>query len=105
LFGAIFTAALTANLARRLPADADVAAAASPAAIRALPAAVRTVYLDVFTAALHPVFLYAAAVAALGFALTWLLKELPLREVARTAPPDRRLPATPDEPSAPRRQS
>jgi EmrB/QacA subfamily drug resistance transporter len=95
LFGAIFTAALTANLAGRLPADADLAAATSPAAIRALPVAVRTVYLDVFTAALHPVFLYAAAVAALGFALTWLLKELPLREVA----------AMPDDPSAPRRRS
>jgi hypothetical protein len=37
------------------------------------------VYLDVFTAALHRVFLYAAAVAALGFVLTWFLRELPLQ--------------------------
>jgi EmrB/QacA subfamily drug resistance transporter len=83
LFGAIFTATLTANLAGRLPAGAALPAATAPDAIQALPAAVRTVYLEVFTAALHPVYLYAAAVAALGFALTWFLKELPLRTVAR----------------------
>jgi EmrB/QacA subfamily drug resistance transporter len=83
LFGAIFTATLTANLADRLPAGAALPAATAPDAIQALPAAVRTVYLEVFTAALHPVYLYAAAVAALGFALTWFLKELPLRTVAR----------------------
>jgi EmrB/QacA subfamily drug resistance transporter len=81
LFGAIFSAALTANLAARLPSVANLTAT-SPAAIQGLPDAVRSVYLEVFTAALHPVFLYATVVAALGFALTWLLKELPLREGA-----------------------
>lgn len=83
LFGAIFTATLTASLAARLPAGATLPAATAPAAIRALPASVRGVYLDVFTAALHPVFMYAAAMAALGFVLTWFLKELPLRGLAR----------------------
>jgi MFS family permease len=83
LFGAIFTATLTANLAGRLPAGAALPAATAPDAIQALPAAVRTIYLEVFTAALHPVYLYAAAVGAVGFALTWFLKELPLRTAAR----------------------
>ncbi len=83
LFGAIFTATLTANLAGRLPAGAALPAATASDAIQALPTAVRTVYLEAFTAALHPVFLYAAAVAALGFALTWFLKEVPLRTAAR----------------------
>jgi hypothetical protein len=83
LFGAIFTATLTASLAARLPAGATLPAATAPAAIRSLPASVRGVYLDVFTAALHPVFMYAAAMAALGFMLTWFLKELPLRGLAR----------------------
>ncbi len=83
LFGAIFTATLTTNLAGRLPAGAALPAATAPEAIQALPAAVRTVYLEVFTAALHPVYLYAAAVGAVGFALTWFLKELPLRTAAR----------------------
>ena len=82
LFGAIFNATLTANLAARLPSAAKLAAATSPAAIQALPDAVRSVYLDVFTAALHPVFLDATGVAALSFALTWLLKEIPLRDAA-----------------------
>jgi EmrB/QacA subfamily drug resistance transporter len=79
LFGAIFTATLTTKLARQLPAGTALPAATAPDAIRALPAAVRMVYLDVFTAALHRVFLYAAAVAALGFVLTWFLRELPLQ--------------------------
>jgi len=83
LFGAIFTATLTANLAGRLPAGATLPAATAPHAIQALPTAVRAVYLNVFTAALHSVFLYAAAMAALGFALTWFLEEQPLRGLAR----------------------
>jgi hypothetical protein len=82
LFGAIFSAVLTANLAARLPAAANLAAATSPASIQALPGPVRSVYLEVFTGALHPVFLYATGIAALSFVLTWLLKELPLREAA-----------------------
>jgi DNA-binding MarR family transcriptional regulator len=48
-----------------------------------LPAAVRTAYLGAFTAALHPVFRSAAGVAALGFLLTWFLKEVPLRGSVR----------------------
>jgi len=88
LFGAIFNATLTANLAARLPSAANLAAT-SPAAIQALPDDVRNVYLDVFTAALHPVFLYATGVAAFSFALTWLLKEIPLRDAPSmpAAPP------------------
>jgi EmrB/QacA subfamily drug resistance transporter len=83
LFGAIFSAALTSGLAGRLPAGDSLPAATAPDAIKALPIAVRTVYLDVFTAALHPVFLYAAVVAALAFGLSWFLQEVPLRGAAR----------------------
>jgi hypothetical protein len=83
LFGAVFTASLTANLASRLPAGTSLPAAMEPATIQALPASVRTAYLDAFTGALHPVFLSAAAVAVLSFALAWLLKEVPLRGSAR----------------------
>jgi hypothetical protein len=49
-----------------------------------LPAATRALYLEAFTAALHPVFLDAAAIALLAFALTWFLREVPLR--GRAAP-------------------
>jgi EmrB/QacA subfamily drug resistance transporter len=79
LFGAIFTATLTSNLATALPAGSALPAATAPAAIHALPSATRSLYLTAFTGALHPVFLHATAIAALGFALTWFLKEVPLR--------------------------
>jgi len=95
LFGAIFAATLAVNLAGELPAGTNLAAT-SPAAVRALPEAVKTVYLQMFTSALHPVFRYAAMVAALSFALSWLLKEVPLRE-ARAASA---LPAAAEPPSA-----
>jgi len=83
LFGAIFSATLSADLSGTIPAAANLSGAVDPAAIQALPAAVRTAYLDAFTAALHPVFLAAAAVAALGFVLAWFLAEVPLRGPAR----------------------
>jgi EmrB/QacA subfamily drug resistance transporter len=83
LFGAVFTAALASGLAGRLPPGTSLPAATAPGAIQALPTAVRAVYLSAFTAALHPVFAYAASVAAVGFALTWLLKDVPLRGTAR----------------------
>src|SRR6202012_1495623 len=63
LFGAIFSPMLAAGLAVRLPSAENLAAATSPASIQALPGAVRSVYLQVFTAALHPVFLYATGLA------------------------------------------
>jgi hypothetical protein len=58
--------------------------ATDPSAIGALPLELRGIYLDVFTTALHPVFLLAAALGAMAFALTWPLKEEPLRGPARS---------------------
>jgi EmrB/QacA subfamily drug resistance transporter len=84
LFGAIFAAGLAANLAAALPAGATLPAATAPDAIRLLPGPMRTLYLDAFTAALHPVFVYGAASAVLAFALTWFLKEIPLRGAPST---------------------
>ncbi|EKE43071.1 EmrB/QacA subfamily drug resistance transporter [Oceaniovalibus guishaninsula JLT2003] len=84
--GAIFAPGLAAGLAG-LGADAPLAT--TPAQIAALPDAVRATYLAAYSGALHPVFLTAAALAALAFALSWALPELPLRETiddAATAP-------------------
>jgi hypothetical protein len=78
LFGAIFAANLASGLASRMPAGAALPNASDAAAIAVLPPGVRGVYLEVFTAALHPVFLSAAAIAAFAFVLTWFLKEIPL---------------------------
>jgi len=88
LFGAIFTATLTSNLATALPAGSALLVAPAPAAIHALPSATRSLYLAAFTGALHPVFLNATAIAALAFALTWFLKEVPLRLTPAASPDD-----------------
>jgi hypothetical protein len=44
-----------------------------------LPPAIRGDFLHAFANALHGVFLWGMAVAALAFLLTWWLKEVPLR--------------------------
>ena len=58
---------------------------ASPAQLDALPAAIHHGYVLAFNDSLHVVFLIGAPVALLAFALTWLLKELPLRDRAYLA--------------------
>ena len=82
LFGAIFANQLQSELAARLPEDAPVPDAVSPSLIEHLPPAVHELYLEAFSAALTPVFAFAAAAAAIAFALTWLLREMPLRKTA-----------------------
>ena len=82
-FGALFAAKLTSGLAALVPPGAHLPSAAAPGAIAALPPTLKTPYLEAFTAALHPVFVSAAAIAAIAFALTWLLEDLPLRGPVR----------------------
>jgi MFS family permease len=79
LFGAIFTGRLVDNLRAASPAAAILPSATAPATIQALPNTTRSLYQLAFTAALHPVFLYATIIGAVGFVLTWFLKEVPLR--------------------------
>lgn len=83
VFGAIFAGNLASGLAARMPPGTHVATVSSAEGVAALPAGIRSLYLEVFTAALQPVFLAAAIIALLAFGLTWLLKETPLRETAR----------------------
>ena len=82
-FGAVFSAGLAANLAARLPVGATLPMATDATAVARLAPALRTIYLESFVAALHPVFLLGAGFAAVAFVLAWLLKEEPLREAAR----------------------
>src|SRR3954464_12866762 len=92
LFGTIFANRVGVELAHRLPAGVHPPKVLNPAAIRHLPAAAHAAFADAFSAALHPVFLTAAGVALLAFALTWLLKDEPLQASARPAdaiPPPR----------------
>jgi EmrB/QacA subfamily drug resistance transporter len=87
VFGAIFANQLTGNLAHYLagtpvPPGFDAEAGASPAALDRLPPAVHSGFVQAYAASLHTVFLSAVPVAGVAFLLTWLLKEVPLRETA-----------------------
>jgi MFS family permease len=93
VFGAIFTNQLGRELARRLPAGAHAPAHASPAAVQHLSPAIHAVYVTAVAVALHPVFLTAAAVMVVAFGLSWLLRDVPLRETAESDAPVRDVPA------------
>jgi EmrB/QacA subfamily drug resistance transporter len=82
VFGAIFAsrlahelAALPAGVASRLSGGVDI----SPGEVHALGAAVRHDFLLAFVDALQPVFLVGAGLTTVAFALSWLLREVPLR--------------------------
>jgi EmrB/QacA subfamily drug resistance transporter len=82
LFGAIFANRLALHLASSLPAGARVPGAANPEAVKHLPPAVHSAYVDSFAVSLRPVFAVAAGISAVAFGLTWLLREVPLRRSA-----------------------
>ncbi len=78
LFGAIFANQLHAQLGPGM----DFLAAVIPAAAKGLPPNLHQEYITAVMAALQPVFLAAVSISALGFLLTFMLRELPLREGA-----------------------
>ena len=82
IFGAIFANQLASGLASKLPAGAHVPTGTNPAAVKALPPPVHDAYVSAVTNALHPVFLAAAGLSVVAFALTWLLREIPLKTTA-----------------------
>ncbi|MEP6991750.1 MAG: MDR family MFS transporter [bacterium] len=86
ILGAVFSARLAANLAHALPTGASPtgngAGNMTAQALARLSPALRDAYGAAFTASLNTVFLVAASVCAVGFALTWLLPERPLRATA-----------------------
>jgi EmrB/QacA subfamily drug resistance transporter len=79
LFGAIFANRLHAQLAGP---GMDFLATVMPAAVKGLPPDLHREYITAVMAALRPVFMAAAVISALGFVLTFLLREYPLREGA-----------------------
>ena len=91
VFGAIFSNLLTGNLKHylagiRLP-SALAGAHVSPALLTRLSAPLRTGYIEAYAHSLQSVFLIAAPIGAVAFALTWLLPELHLRSTATTVDP------------------
>jgi MFS family permease len=82
--GSLGTATLgvvfSSRLARALAGSDGSIAGITPAAIVALPEAVRVTYTAAFAQATHAAFVVAAAVACCGFAVSWLLPERTLRD-------------------------
>jgi EmrB/QacA subfamily drug resistance transporter len=89
VLGSIFASQLSANLAHLLPggaaAVADATRALDPERLATIPLATRTLYVQGFTESLSTMFIVAAGISLLGFALTWLLPEQPLRETVAAA--------------------
>ena len=79
LFGAIFANRLGGNLAERLP-GVSLPRTADPRTVQHLPPAIHDAYVSAFAASLQPVFVVAAAVGVAAFLLSWLLREMPLRQ-------------------------
>jgi hypothetical protein len=99
IFGAIFANRLAHELVTRLPRDIVVPKGANPEIVKHLPRAIHDPYVAAFAASLRPVFLVATFIAFLAFALTWLLREVPLRERTRAeAAGDAIPPPAPAEP-------
>src|SRR5215470_11952166 len=76
------TAIFANQLHAQLGPGMDFLAGAIPAATRGLPPVMHEEYISAVMAALRPVFVAAVSISALGFLLTFMLRELPLREGA-----------------------
>jgi DNA-binding MarR family transcriptional regulator len=83
--GAVFSNRLADNLAGTPGAGRLSGGTLDPAAIARLPAAIHDAFIHAFTDSLNTVFLVAAAIAAVAFALSLLLDQLPLRDTVATA--------------------
>jgi DNA-binding MarR family transcriptional regulator len=86
ILGAVFAARLSANLSLVLPGGAPHNM--SVQALLRLPPAGRAAYSQAFTSALDTIFLVATIVCGIGFVLTWLLPERPLRATVAAAARD-----------------
>jgi EmrB/QacA subfamily drug resistance transporter len=86
VFGSIFTSQLRSHLKHALtgPLGAQVASGGrlTGAQVHRLPPPVRHVYENAYVLSLRPVLLVAAGVAALGFVLSLMIQQRPLREAA-----------------------
>jgi EmrB/QacA subfamily drug resistance transporter len=88
VFGAIFSNQLSSKLTaalhgRSLPAGFSASSLeADTSALKRLPADLQHIILQAYSDALHPVFLTAVPIAVIAFALSWFMREVPLRTVS-----------------------
>ncbi len=96
VLGAVFANRLAANLDAELPPGAREVSEGSldVERIAQLEPAAHAAYLDAFSGAMSTVFVVGAVVMAVAFALSWFIREVPLRTTVhgRGAVPDRRVP-------------
>ena len=96
---AVFGAILNTRMAEELPRLVPPAALAvvggrtsellsSPAEIRLLPPAVMNGIVEALARSIHSVFLWALPLLLAGFALSWFLDEIPLRETVHAGSPN-----------------
>jgi len=89
IFGTVYANQLTPKLAALpVPPGVDPRALQVPTALHALPESVSAPVIKAYSDSLHVVFLAAAPVGLVAFALAFFLKEVPLRDTARAAAPD-----------------
>jgi EmrB/QacA subfamily drug resistance transporter len=82
LLGAVFTGQLATRLASVLPGAGNDQLTSSPAAIAALPEAIRSQVIEAFASSITTVFLVALPFTVLALVLALMTPELPLRETA-----------------------
>jgi EmrB/QacA subfamily drug resistance transporter len=92
LFGAVLSNRLATNLADMLPGGhlpagvSESTLRGSPKVILSLPPGVRDIVIAAFARSIDTVFLAAVPIALAGFAITLLLREVPLRTTQDAAP-------------------
>ncbi|MFD5830897.1 MDR family MFS transporter [Lentzea sp. NPDC060358] len=83
IFGTIYAGQLPAHLV--VPPGVDPRAIASPAAVHALPEAVRAPIVDGYAETVHMMFLIAAPIGLVALAVAFFLPQVRLRDTSRAA--------------------
>jgi len=87
IFGSILNNRLSYELTRTIPAEAlgqfsRRTLTASPEQLKALPPAIHADVVQSFANSLHMVFLWAVPLIIVAFLVSWLLRDIPLRDYA-----------------------
>lgn len=80
VLGALFSGRLATNLAGTPLGAGGAHSQVSIEALKAMPAASRALFIAAFTQSISYIFVIASVIAAIGFAVSWAMKEKPLRE-------------------------
>ncbi|MFB4318958.1 MFS transporter [Actinomadura sp. 21ATH] len=88
VFGSVFSHQLSRNMEsvlRGVPPGFDPEAAqGDPKAMERLPPGIRGDFVHAYAESIQTVFLWAVPIVLVGFALTWFLREVPLRATSHT---------------------